>query len=220
MKKFLHLIATRKARRAVAVLPRKSKAQSLTEFAIALPVLFILLSGVVEFGFALNYYLSLLDATREAARYYSDGDPFNDDGTDKISFYSQTAELALANLDPSIVAGNEAFAGRKIPLDSAADDVIVTVYTKDDSGVLSYPSTGPYQVYGHATSIFTTAEIESLFASGSPNAGILVVEVHYSYHQVMKLPWLSPFVPDPFTLTAYTVMPLAAAEPVEATPTP
>jgi hypothetical protein len=220
MKKFLHLIATRRARRAVAVLPRKSKAQSLTEFAIALPVLFILLSGVVEFGFALNYYLSLLDATREAARYYSDGDPFDEDGADDINFYSNTAALALSNLDPTIVPGNEAYQGRRIPLDSATDDIIVTVYTKSEDGVLSYPTAGPYQLYGHATSKFDTTEISSRFESGSPNAGILVVEVHYNYHQVMKLPWLSPFVPDPFTLTAYSIMPLAAAEPVEATPTP
>jgi hypothetical protein len=207
-------------RRTIVVLPRKSRAQSLTEFAIALPVLFILLSGVVEFGFALNYYLSLLDATREAARYYSDSDPFNDNGTDNIDFYSNTAALALSNLDPTIVPGNEAYQGRRIPLDSAADDIIVTVYTKDDSGVLSFPTSGSYQLYGHATSVFTTTEIASRFESGSPNAGILLVEVHYNYHQVMGLPWLAPFVPDPFTLTAYTIMPLAAAEPVNPTPTP
>ena len=43
----------------------KTRGQSLVEVAIAFPVLIILFSGVIEFGFILNYYLSLLDATRE-----------------------------------------------------------------------------------------------------------------------------------------------------------
>ncbi len=197
----------------LASLPRKTKAQSLTEFAIALPVLFLLLSGVVEFGFALNYYLSLLDATRESARFYSNGDPFNDDGTDNVDFYTATAAMARANLDPLVA--NPSYVGRRIELDPAADDIIVTVYAKDDDGVVRYPTSGPYQMFGHATTMFTTSDIESAFSSGSPNAGILVVEVHYNYNQVMKLPWLTPFVPDPFVLTAYTMMPLVAAEPIQ-----
>jgi len=207
-----------KVKQKIASLPRKTRAQSLTEFAIALPILFLLLSGVVEFGFALNYYLSLLDATREAARYYSDSDPFdfNRDGTADLDFYPAVAALARANLDPRIATPS--YVGRIIELDPAKDDVIVTVYAKDSTGVVMYPTSGPYQVYGNATTMFTPADIQSRFASGSPNAGILVVEVHYNYNQVMKLPWLTPFVPDPFVLTAYTMMPLAAAEPTEAAP--
>jgi hypothetical protein len=42
--------------------------------------------------------------------------------------------------------------------------------------------------------------------------------VHYNYHQVLKLPWLAPFVPDPMLLRAYTMMPIAAAEPLEVGP--
>ena len=56
---------------------RKTRGQSLVEVAIAFPILIILFSGVVEFGFIINYYLSLLDATRDAARLYSSGDPFD-----------------------------------------------------------------------------------------------------------------------------------------------
>ncbi len=216
MKKLFQNLFPQKKNRMFASLPRKTKAQSLAEFAIALPVLFLLLSGVVEFGFALNYYLSLLDATRESARFYSNGDPFNADGTDNIDFYSATAAMARASLDPLVV--NPSYVGRRIELDSAADDVIVTVYAKSSTGVVSYPTAGPYQMYGNATTMFTASEIESRFASGSPNAGILVVEVHYNYNQVMKLPWLTPFVPDPFVLTAYTMMPISAAEPIESGP--
>ena len=34
-----------------------------------LPILLMLLSGVIEFGFMLNYYLDVIDATRETARF-------------------------------------------------------------------------------------------------------------------------------------------------------
>jgi hypothetical protein len=196
--------------------PHKSKAQSLAEFAIALPILLLLLSGVVELGVALNVYLSLLDATREAARYYSNADPFNTDGSDNMAFYAETAALARSNLDPYLA--DPSYQGRRIVLDPAVDDVIVTVYGKSESGAIQYPTSGPYRMYNNQTSLFTPLKIESRFESGSPNAGILLVEVHYNFHQVMRLPWLSPFVPDPLLLRAYTIMPLAAAEPVQVTP--
>lgn len=227
MKQTLQKLFSQAGKPITARLPRKTKAQSLTEFAIALPILFLLLSGVIEFGIALNYYLSLLDATREAARFYSNGEPFlrdtnNNITGDDMDFYADTAGMTIASLDPSVIQGNEGYAGRKIVLDPAKDDVIVTVYAKDNNGIVQYPSSGPYQVYGQATSLFTTTKIEDRFLldsgetlSDSPNAGILVVEVHYNYNQVMKLPWLKPFVPDPFVLSAYTMMPITAAEPEE-----
>ena len=40
-------------------------------------------------------------------------------------------------------------------------------------------------------SIFTATEIQSRLVSGSPNASILLVEVHYNYHRVLGLPWLA-----------------------------
>jgi Flp pilus assembly protein TadG len=206
------------ARQKPTRLRNKSKAQSLVEFAIALPILMLLLSGVVEFGFALNYYLSLLDATRESARYHANLDPFVRDATgniigDNVNFYNSAIGMAYANLDPTIF--DPAFTGRKILLDPAEDEIFVTVYAKDSTSIVSYPASGPFRAFNNTAldSLFTSSEIESRFESGSPNAGILVVEVHYNYHQVMALPWLSAFVPDPLLLRAYTVMPLVAAEP-------
>ncbi|NOH03534.1 MAG: hypothetical protein HND47_17015 [Chloroflexi bacterium] len=84
----------------------KTRAQSLVEFAITLPIILILLSGVVEFGFALNYYLSLLDATREAARFFSDQDPFTRDGGGAITgddnnFYASAATMVRASPGPA-----------------------------------------------------------------------------------------------------------------------
>lgn len=213
MRKIIQNIFSRITKQKTAILPHKSKAQSLVEFAIALPVLMLLLSGVVEFGFALNYYLSLLDATRESARYHANLDPFLDDGTDDILFYNSAIGMAYNNLDPTV--SDPTFVGRRIILDPTEDEIFVTVYAKDDTGVVSYPASGSFRAFNNMAleSLFTASEIESLFESGSPNAGILVVEVHYNYNQVMALPWLSAFVPDPLLLRAYTIMPLVAAEP-------
>jgi Flp pilus assembly protein TadG len=188
------------------------------EFAITLPVLILLFSGLVEFGFALNFYLSLLDATREAARIYSNGDPLADDGTDIMTFYSDTATRVLYNLDPQLE--NAAFIGRRIELDASQDDILVTAYawSENDAGqvtVVRYPTSGTYSLYHRATSRFTNEMIADRFEPGSPNAGILVVEVYYNYRQRLAIPYLEPFVPNPLPMRAYTIMPLSAVEPPE-----
>jgi hypothetical protein len=45
--------------------------------------------------------------------------------------------------------------------------------------------------------------------------GILIVEVWYGYHGVLKLPWLEMFMSDanPVMLHADTIMPLVSAKP-------
>ena len=217
MKIFPKFLLSKKGRQENAGRPRKSRGQSLVEFAISLPVLLLLFSGLVEFGFALNYYLSLLDATRETARYWSNSTPFNQDGSDNMSFYANAAAMTLANLDPLV--STPGYQGRRIILDPTTDDIIVTVYSRSESsGVVMYPRSGAYHMYNKADSMFDASVIASRFQSGSPNAGILVVEVDYNYRQVLALPWLAPFVPNPLLLRAYTIMPLSAAEPVEGTP--
>jgi len=194
---------------------RKSRAQSLVEFAITLPVLLLLFSGLVEFGFALNYYLSLLDATRESARYYSNFDPFLPDGTDDPAFYRGAAEEAFANLDPTQRPGNSGYQGRRIILDTTADDVLVTVFSwSEDGGLIRYPTAGTFRLFDNSTSKFTDAMIASQFPSGSPNAGLVLVEVHYHYNPILT----RLFLQEPLLLRAHTIMPLSAAEPVETGP--
>ena len=235
---------------------RKSRGQSLVEVAIAFPVFIMLLSGVIEFGFILNYYLSLLDATRDAARVYSGGDPFvwdtdtgrNPNGSD--DFYYQAAVLVRRTLDPSYVPAVyapayipehflTAYRGRRIVLDPLEDDVIVTVYGAGSSGVELWrtastcpnPSQGcSYHLFptpgggspprggagsnGNYPSIFTTTNITSSRVTGAPDAGILVVEVHYNYHHILGLPWMAAILPNPLHLQAYTIMPIRAGEPL------
>jgi Flp pilus assembly protein TadG len=206
----------------------KSRAQSLVEVAIAFPVLIILFSGVVEFGFIINYYLSLVDATRDAARLYSNEDPFcnsisascpvADPTIDDPDFYLQTAEKVRRTLDPSI--DKASYKGRKIVLDPARDDVIVSVYSATGSTVELTRNAGVYHLFptagsvnGNYPSVFTTADVTNTRVAGAPNAGILLVEVHYNYHHVLGLPWMTTVIGNPLHLRAYTIMPIRAAEP-------
>lgn len=56
------------------IVKKLKSGQSLVEVAIIFPVLLILLSGLLEFGFMLNEYMTIQDAVRNAARFASDGD--------------------------------------------------------------------------------------------------------------------------------------------------
>jgi hypothetical protein len=209
MKKIGQLIQSVKGRHAGQ--RRKTRAQSLVEFAITLPMLILLFAGLVELGFALNFYLSLLDATREAARYASNWDPFMDDGAgheiDDMNFYSQAAALTVINLDPQVKTPE--YQGRRIILDPSEDDVLVTVFTWSGGSVLRYPASGTFSLYHNEPSRFTNEMIASRFLSGSPNAGLVLVEVHYHYNQRLAIPFFTDYVPEIF-MRAYTIMPLSA----------
>jgi len=51
------------------------KGQSLVEFAVLLPLLLLLILGVVEVTIFVGTYINLVDLTREAARFASQGVP-------------------------------------------------------------------------------------------------------------------------------------------------
>jgi Flp pilus assembly protein TadG len=54
-------------------LVRQEGAQGLVEFALVVPMLFILVFGIIDFGNALKSYITTSSAAREAARYASIG---------------------------------------------------------------------------------------------------------------------------------------------------
>jgi hypothetical protein len=226
---FFQFIPTTKRR------AQKAKGQSLVEIAIAFPVIIMLLSGLVEFGFMLNYYLSLMDATREAARTFNNFDPFedgtllgdctcsvalcpneaeedrNDGDCDRLSFYQGAAGMVLDNLQPKSAQDTS----RRIVLNSASDDVVISVFSVGPDYILRYPdaNSGEYRWFNNQPSRFSIDDIGDRLVEGAPDTGILLVEVFFDYHQVLALPWLAPFMPNPTMLHAYTVMPLPAAEP-------
>ena len=47
---------------------RSERGQSLTEFALVLPLMVMLLFGIIQFGVTFNHYITLTDAVRAGAR--------------------------------------------------------------------------------------------------------------------------------------------------------
>ena len=72
-----------------------------------------------------------------------------------------------------------------------------------------------------ADPVFTAAAMQSyLNNTAMPNKGFVVVEVIYCYHQVLDIPLIAQFLPNPMKIHTYTVMPLPAAQPTSTPKTP
>jgi Flp pilus assembly protein TadG len=194
----------------------KSRGQSLVEIAISLPLLLMLFASMVEFGFMLNYYMALIDATRYSAREYSNGDPFLTDpntGTMDDWVFIEAANAVYTQLAP-IPNSNDTSV--KTQLNPATDDVIVTAYSVDGTTIQTLnlsglDANGSYHLYGNESPSVTSSSILNSIQSTDPCEGILVVEVDFTYHQVLNLPWLA-WLGSP-VMHADTIMPLSAAEP-------
>lgn len=185
------------------------RGQSLVEFTIMLPILLIMLSGLVEFGFLLNHYLDVIDSARETARFGSNIDPFTPDDFQPCSttgyFYRMLRCLAEDSLKPQIV------------LDPARDDIVISAFSASGSTVTWFPAAGGWSYYGNETSNFTQPQVEGRLDPAAPATGFVMVEIFYNYDMILKLPWITAFVPDPVRLHAYSIMPNSNVEP---TPTP
>jgi len=93
-----------------------SRGQSLVEFALALPILLILIFGVIDFSMGLRSYVSLTNAAREGARFAAVGNPGGAypgdcDGSTSTTAVGRVcvamADLRLANLqDVSVTYPN------------------------------------------------------------------------------------------------------------------
>jgi hypothetical protein len=134
---------------------KRTRGQSIVEFALMAPILLIILSGLFEFGFLFTYYLSVLDAGRNSARFSSDSlyetvDNDTDCNTTK-DFYRQTSCMAiseLANEQPTIrlCLWNAPATQHCSPHTwSGNDDVIVSVFSVLREGgttVIRFPNDG------------------------------------------------------------------------------
>jgi hypothetical protein len=218
---------------------RKTRAQSLVEVAIAFPLLLMLFSGMVEFGFMLNTYLSLLDATRQTARFLANRNPFtsiNENTSpatfvDDPAFYDTGAGMIIDILDPPDDAK-----ARSIVFDPSRDDIIISVLrvsvneqTHTVAEIKRFPQAlnPPYfRVYGNQESAYSDNAriIAAMTRNGTPpvRTGMLIVEICYGYEGVLKLPWVQAFMPGNYVLLrANTIMPLVSAKPPKIpTPTP
>jgi hypothetical protein len=215
MKIFRHSLLRRISLLAPA---RARRGQSLVEFTLLLPVLLIMISGLVELGFMLNYYLDLIDAAREATRWAASDDPVHDlAGTwvdPNMDFYTEVQDVALDSIDIG--------SGGQISLDPADDDIVISAFSVRDDGTISarFPTgwgESGLPKWGNHTSAFTTAQVQGMLDPTAPSTGIVMVEIWYDYHMILGLPWIQIFIPDPVPLYAYTMMPNPNVEP---TPTP
>lgn len=78
----------------------------------------------------------------------------------------------------------------------------------DDWKEIAAPTTGPgTPTIGAGTTV----------PGGTPNKGIVLVEVYYCHEQLLNLPLISDLLPNPIPLHAFAVMPAPEAAP---TPTP
>ena len=59
----------------------------------------------------------------------------------------------------------------------------------------------------------SNADVASRLSGAAPNTGAVSVEIIYDYHQVLGLPWLTAFVPNPIHVRVFAIMPLVSAEP-------
>jgi hypothetical protein len=191
---------------------QKRRGQSLVEFTIMLPVLLILLSGLIEFGFLLNAYLDVIDAAREAARSAANSDP-NDSLFFRQAFINSRGSLFTAsdgriNWVPSNPDDCTAVNGDiVVSAFGFLNNAIQTRFPGADVGL----SNCPLNLY---QTKFTDADINlkmDEFSIG--NSGAVMVEIYYEFEMVLGLPWITAFVPDPIVVHAYTIMPNTYAEP-------
>jgi hypothetical protein len=210
---------------------RRERGQSMVEMALALPILLLLLSGAVEIGMYYNTYLTLVDATREAARYSANGSPtFTDSGennscdseTGTKDFYKKAACLAMQNLPG-------------VNFDPVRDDIVVSVILIRNGSVymrfvdaaqnqgeqgwsrcesLPIPDDGGCV---RAASRFSNSVIQARLdqfpgASTAPKSAYVLVEIYHVHHQFLGLiPPNLPFLPQEVMMHAYTIMPLPSA---------
>lgn len=193
-------------------LPKKQHGQSFIELAIVLSLLLFMLAGVVEFGYLLNQYITLVEGTREVARIASKGDPFTTPGSGVVrtDFMDRIVILTEGG-----VVGTQYVVGSIEPLvlnEDADDDIVISVFSFANGTATRYPSDQGWSRYGKQVSKFSNSEIEAMLVSGAPNTGAILIEVYYHYDQILNLlqGWTGPI-----PVHAYSIMPLSAAEPTE-----
>ena len=186
-----------------------------------LPIMLLMLSDVIEFGFMLNFYLDVIDAARETARFAANDDPIRDDTTGNPldpnpNFYNRGQTLAKQSLE----AASDGRIDWLPPVNCAGTngDIVLSAFSVAAGAVdKRYPvGSGDAGVImcGNYSSKLTVAEVNGIISgSGIGNTGFILAEIYYEYDQTLGLPWITAFVPDPIILYAYSIMPNTNVEP-------
>ena len=225
-------------RRQVRSNRRKQRGQSMVEMALAFPILLLIMSGTLEIGMYYNDYLSLIDATRESARFLADQAYWNtypnptDCSSNQTDFFVQGGCGVINNLFG-------------VKFDPAIDDIVISAVTVQNNTItIRYPLTTdsesfhavggssengwsycrnvaplltPSVTCTPAASLFNNQTLQARITSytaNAPDTGLVIVEIYHVHHQFLGLiPPGLPFLPADVMIHAYTIMPLPSAAP-------
>lgn len=191
-----------------------------------LPILLIMLSGLIEFGFLLNTYLDVIDAAREAARFAANDDPTL--GAPTVSppnfwtraWINSRGSLFTASdgrIDWSTSDWTDCDSLKPDPPLVPKSDIVVSAFGFLNNTVQTRYPVGDSDGASNCNfqqSKFTNADINAKMDSLSiGNSGAVLIEIYYQYEMLLGLPWITAFVPDGIVLHAYTIMPNTFAEP-------
>ena len=182
----------------------RRRGQSLVEFAITLPFILVMISGLIEFGFLLNAYLDVVDVSREVARRAADGDP------DRVAFYQEASDTAVQLVDEGI---------GQIRFNAATDDIVISAFRFDGLKVKRIPGEVGWSAFGHhGTKMHTQEVVKQLKEiraqlSSAPDTGVVLVEVFYHYQSRLGLPWITALLGDPVELHAFSFAPNRSVDP-------
>jgi hypothetical protein len=196
------------------------KGQSFMELAIVVGVLLTLLLGMVEMAFLLNTYITVVDASRQGARFASTKDPYDlDDYADLNEFYI-AVRAAVEGKHVIDILSTDLGALSPIMLDPAMDDVIISFVSIDETGAWTRTPASGYHAYTnglHATKV-TDAEIQASITANpalSPaGSGMIIVEIFYACSIANGcLIQIFPILPPSIEIYTYTIMPMASVKP-------
>jgi len=150
--------------------PQKSRAQAIVEFAIALPVLLMLVYGLLEVGRLLFVYMSAVNATRQAVRYGSTTGVGSDGVTPRY--------LDCAGIRTAAKAGDYLNVFK-------FDDNNITITYDGGPGTGQLPN-GTCPVGATASSVDITSDSTKI------NKSRIVVSINYDFKAL--IPKLVPFI--------------------------
>jgi Flp pilus assembly protein TadG len=147
----------------------RAEGQSLVEFSLVLAPLFLILLGIIQFGFIFNSYITLTNATREGAR----------EGSIYVYLESQTKAVNDAARNADILATVE----NSMNLLSTTTPHFTTSGTWSQSG----------DTFTNGDITITYAVPDGVTAS-DPRTGETVT-VRVRYHQDLMIPLISALLP-------------------------
>ncbi len=197
------------------------KGQSFMELAIVIGVLLTLLLGMVEMAFLLNTYITVVDASRQGARFASTKDPYDTDDYATLNEFYIAVRAAIEGRHVVDILSTDLGALSPIQLDPALDDVIISFVSIDAAGAWTRtPAPTYYHAYTnglHVTQV-TTAEIQASITANtalSPTgSGLIITEIFYTCSIANGcLIQIFPILPPSIDIYTYTIMPMASVKP-------